>query len=390
MNYPTYFLLLIFICTFLGFLVSLYSNDIYDDLTEKNMHNNYMNYSYTEEELQNLIKEKEKELRNSDQERQKILEAEIIRLKNELKLEKDSKKENIKISTKNGKPLLACSYALDNGFVYPTLVAITSLVENAGNKIFYNIYLLCSPDFKQKNKNILLTIKNKYPDRCDIIFINMGDKFKGSDSDERIPIASYYRLDLPDLLPDVDRIIYMDGDTLVLHELSELITIDMKGNFVLGFPDSAPGALLKFGIKSSVYICAGVILMDLEAMRKDHTTKKFKGFIEANLGNIEQHDQTTINYMLHGKISALPPEYGMWNFRNAEETLYHNRIQPHSIKYDEEKLLTAYFHPYILHYVRCKPFQKVKPQQYYMVNEWWKYAEKCDYYDEINKMYVRP
>ena len=44
-------------------------------------------------------------------------------------------------------------------------------------------------------------------------FINMGDKFKGLDTNIKIPTAGYYRLDLHNLLPDVDRILYMDGDT---------------------------------------------------------------------------------------------------------------------------------------------------------------------------------
>ena len=60
----------------------------------------------------------------------------------------------------------------------------------------------------------------------------MSDQYEGKDTNSDIPLASYYRLELHNLLPDVDRIIYMDGDTIVFQDLSELITLDMKGNYI--------------------------------------------------------------------------------------------------------------------------------------------------------------
>ena len=46
-----------------------------------------------------------------------------------------------------------------NGFTYPTLVAMTSLAINAGQNIFYNIYVLISPDFTEENKQILMSVE---------------------------------------------------------------------------------------------------------------------------------------------------------------------------------------------------------------------------------------
>ena len=122
-------------------------------------------------------------------------------------------------------------------------------------------------------------------------------------------------------------IIYMDGDTAVFQDLSELIFLDMKGNYILGFLDSAPNALIKYNIKNAVVLCSGVLLMDLAALRKNNITEKFNEFLETNLGNIEQHDQTTINVVCQGKISTLPPKYGMWNFHNYRDCNYNNYIK---------------------------------------------------------------
>ena len=59
---------------------------------------------------------------------------------------------------------------------------MTSLVINAGNNTFYNIYVLASPDLKEKNKKIIMSVEKSYTDHCKIVIINMGDKFRDKDT----------------------------------------------------------------------------------------------------------------------------------------------------------------------------------------------------------------
>ena len=207
-----------------------------------------------------------------------------------------------KITRDDGKIIFSYSYALNNGYVYPTLVSMTSLVINAGNNTFYNIYILVSSDFKEESKNILMSVEKNYTNHFKIIIINMGNKFKGLDTNNKIPTPAYYRLELHNILPDVDRIVYMDGDTAVFQDLSELITFDMEENYILGFLDSIPKALRKFKIKNAIVLCSGVLLMDLNALRINNISEKYREFLEENLGQIYQHDQTTINVVCQGKI----------------------------------------------------------------------------------------
>ena len=350
-------------------------------INDKNQYalNNYLDKIYGEEDLLKLAKEKERKMFNffSGKEIENIYNVieEIKRKKKEII------DENEKIIRDDGKLVLACAYSTDNGYIYPTLVSMTSLVINAGNNTFYNIYVLVSPDFTEYNEKILTSFEKNNTEHCKIHIINMGNKYEGKDTNIRIPTAAYYRLDLHNLLPDVDRIIYMDGDTAVFQDLSELIFLDMKGNYILGFLDNRPDALRKYKIKNAVVLCSGVLLMDLSALRKNNITEKFNEFLEANLGNIEQHDQTTINVVCQEKISTLPPKYGMWNFRTFEDFKSLNYKYPYWIRYNKKELSLAYEHPGILHYVIGKPFHKFQHKYYY--DEWWEYARKTDYYDEI-------
>ena len=48
----------------------------------------------------------------------------------------------------------------------------------------------------------------------------------------KLPVTSCYRFILADLLPSLDRIIYLDVDTLVLRDLTELWRTDLEGKFI--------------------------------------------------------------------------------------------------------------------------------------------------------------
>ena len=322
-------------------------------------------------------------------ERKKEIEKQIKNIYNAIEQIKIKKKEiisnNRKIIRDDGKLILACSYSLNNDYTYPTLVSMTSLAINAGQNIFYNIYLLISPDFTEENKQILISVEKKYYEHCKIFFINMGDKYKGLDISKRIPTASYYRLDLHNLLPDVDRILYMDGDTAVFQDLSDLITLNMKGNYILGFQDSSkPNILEKFNIKNATVLCAGVLLMDLAAFRKNNITGKFYEFLNKYKGKIYQNDQTTINVVCQGKLSTLPLKYGMWNYKFFRDFVVNCHYQFPFVTYNTKEMILAYEQPALLHYVRAKPFLKRVNNKYYYY-EWWEYAKKTDYYKEVCK-----
>ena len=293
----------------------------------------------------------------------------------------DIEHNNNIIKNKEGKLIISCAYALDNAYIFPTLVSMTSLAENAGNNTFYNIYVLIDSNFSDVNKKILKSVEKNHTKHCEIIFLNITNKYKKEKTDKRIKTPSYYRLELPNLLPNVSRIIWLDGDTGVFEDLTELNNINMKGNYIMGFLDSIPEAIDRFGIKNGVVLCAGVLLMDLDALRKNKMSEKFKKFLNKEREKINQHDQTIINVVCQGKIATLPPKYGMWCFEAKIHALKHNRRQRPWLQYNETEFLYAYYHPAILHYVWPKPYWRRKKPVFN--KEWWEYARKSGYYNDI-------
>ena len=280
--------------------------------------------------------------------------------------------------------IIPCVYSTDNSYVYPTLVSITSLLQNA-KKTFYEIYILHNFNLTEEYKNILKSVEKKYPKNCKLIFLDMGNKFQGEKIDERRKVPTYFRLELPNLLPNINKIIYLDGDTLIFEDLTELINIDMKDNYFYGFLDERVNSLLRFGIKNPVVLCCGVLLINLEALRKNNITQKFIEFLNKERERIIQHDQTIINAVCQGKLGALPPKYGIWNFPDKGYAIRHNKIQRPDFKYKIKEFINAYFHPAIVHFV-FKPYGKTKK---YLYNKWWDYAYRTGYYKEISNLYLK-
>ena len=291
-----------------------------------------------------------------------------------------------KIKSIKTKIKISVSYSTDNKYIYPTIVSITSLIVNAGKNTLYNIYILHPPDFTENSKKIFNKFESKYKDICKIYYIGMGNKFRNLKFKRRLSIAAYYRLSLQDILPNVNKIIYLDGDTLIFGDLQELINLDMKGNVIMGFIDDFPNSIKSFGLTNPTVICSGVLLIDLKGLRKYNYTKKIEDFISKNKNRLFQQDQTIVNVVMQDRLGPIPPKYGVWPLNNEEKLKSYLSKKRFGKKYSKKLLIDAIKHPVIVHFINKKPFKFRKSAFYHL---WWKFAKISGYYDEICKFIKR-
>ena len=86
----------------------------------------------------------------------------------------------------------------------------------------YNFYIMHPGDFKNDNKIKLKSLEKKYKNECTINLINMNNSYKLAPSNNRITLPTYYRLSLSNLLPNIDKIIYLDSDTIVFKDENDV------------------------------------------------------------------------------------------------------------------------------------------------------------------------
>lgn len=278
--------------------------------------------------------------------------------------------------------------ALDENYIYPTIVSITSALENSNYGSKYDFYIMHPSNFSDEAKNTLKSMEKTYAN-CKITLIDMKDKFKSAHTDSRITTPAYYRLMLSDVLPNLDKIIWMDGDTLTFHDLTEMFNVDMEGYCYKGFLDfSWCSEHLKkfFGIDNDHYICDGLMVVNLKELRKDHAVQKFNDFIARNNDKLFQHDQTVINAVFADKIGALPAKFGIWN-QTIDQVISFEKQSIAAEKYTLKELLNAIDNPSVLH-CTSKPWNC--PKEAPLAEKWWQYAEKTNIFNKIQQKYLIP
>ena len=98
-------------------------------------------------------------------------------------------------------------------------------------------------------------------------------------------IMMYARLLLPTMLPDLDKVIYLDCDLVVNSDLKELWDFDVNGVAVAMAPDHLykdATTLERLKMTNGEYLNSGVIVMNLEYWRKNNVKIRVLAFIEEN------------------------------------------------------------------------------------------------------------
>lgn len=270
-------------------------------------------------------------------------------------------------------------FSSDVNFLMPTAVAIKSLLE-CSTDCFVAIYMLISDDFDNDCKSKLTRLISEY--NASIQFINAGDSFNNCFEIRGISVATYYRLFIPWLIPQHDKIIYCDGDVIFQQSILNLFNEDIGNNYIGGI--RAFGYfyhLEKIGADPLKYINGGVQIINaklwrdnsLQTVLEPHLKKKY----------IFQ-DQDIINIICKDKIYYLPywfnssPEWTakMPKYHSQETTLNYTGVYDRLGMYPSE-FSSNLEYPVIVHYAGSKPWKVFT----YMWVLWWDVYKSTEFYD---------
>ena len=129
--------------------------------------------------------------------------------------------------------------------------------------------------------------------------------------EQRYPLEIYFRIFAAKYLPDdIDRILYLDSDTLVINKLDELYYMDFEGNYFIATTHIRKMLHkvneIRLGIeKDEPYINTGVLLMNLKELRKIKIEKEIMDFIQKNKKKLILPDQDIISTIYGNKIKLV-------------------------------------------------------------------------------------
>jgi lipopolysaccharide biosynthesis glycosyltransferase len=260
-------------------------------------------------------------------------------------------------SVKRNIPVVLSS---DNNYAKYMYVAVYSMLENVSADTHYDIYIQISNDFEKKYRDAALKLTQKYP--CTISFIEM-DKHMPKILPGHLPSATYYRLFIPMLLPNLEKCIYIDSDILVLKCLRELYDIDMQDYYLAGVERGKP----PHAAHLPRYVNAGVLLMNPKAMHEAKLTDTFVRMSEYGINGKDPYpyqDQDILNSACEGKIDAMDRKYNFsCGSQNAQKPEWLSRVV-------------------IFHFVGKKPWND---RNIVFADEWWAWAKKSPFGEEIEE-----
>lgn len=268
-------------------------------------------------------------------------------------------------------------FAFDNNLVFPACVCLSSLMMSAKETTFYDIFILypSSDEFERKDID---KVQEFYPN-CRIQYIAVDDTFAEAFEIRGITTPAYYRLLIPELIPQYDKILYSDVDVIFRSDLYDIYSsTDMQGCLLAGVnslshlvPAYAKYCTerLKRNPRSIVY--SGNLIFNGKQMREEHTTEKL---IEHRGQKYMFQDMDILNVVCEGRIKFLPPCFCLSTFI-AEQAIY-GREKLTEIWTDQE-IATA-LSSGIVHYNGQKPWQG------WCINFdiWWEYYRKSPFFDE--------
>ena len=227
-------------------------------------------------------------------------------------------------------------YALDRNFVDPTLVSVISAIENNTDDLEfhfiiperdYNHIKLIETELQEREiKYQIHAFSSSLIDRLDIKVV---EKRRSGPGREGITLGTYQKLLIQDLIK-LEKVIYIDGDTLVGNCLKDLYDIELGNNFIAGVSDLSSKSILN-GTKlpfneETKYINAGLMAMNLEKLRDFDFLAKSMSAEEKYRDRLQFVDQDIINVVLNEKIKLLPNKFNLQTWYRMKKIHVDNNL----------------------------------------------------------------
>lgn len=251
------------------------------------------------------------------------------------------------------------TFSVDDNYVKHAATVMVSILSNSDSSYTYE-FIVFDNGIKEATKELLRKVISRYGN-ARVKFIDIRDKTAGFLTTNIKTSAIFDRLFIPEVLKEYKKIIQLDADMVVLGDISRLFNEDtgncyigcVQDRFVRQHISDRDTVWLRDveGLKGydwasytrdylkmkhpENYFNAGMMLMNLELMRKDKISPKLVAYLLEHQP-LALCDQDVLNAVIGDKKKLLSPR---WNF-----VIDYSILHPGDAYSREGRE-----HPYILH-----------------------------------------
>lgn len=269
------------------------------------------------------------------------------------------------------------AFAFDDNLVFPACVCLSSLMMSAHEDTFYDIFILHSAS-SGLHHGELDRVRDYYP-HCRIQYVPVDDTFDGAYEIRGVTTPTYYRLLIPQLIPQYDKILYSDVDVIFRNDLREVYEQADMGDCLIAGVNSLAYMIPAYAKYYKRVLClspnnvfyTGNLIINSRQIREEGLVAKL---IQHRKKKYMFQDLDILNVVCQGRILSLPPSFCLTTFIVQQAVC--NRAELREIWSDDD--IDAALSSGIIHYNGQKPWKG------WCVNFdiWWEYYRRSPFYDE--------
>lgn len=243
-------------------------------------------------------------------------------------------------------------YTIDNNYVPQLAAGINAVCESCKDcgPLYFYVFSNGVSDSNQKKLSSFTEGKGAQIAFIDIRgFMSRVDQSFCTMGWNEIVLS---RLLMGSYLPEsVNRIVYLDADTIVRRSLSELWNADMGDNTILASmePICNKKSLERLGLSGKPYYNAGVLLVDLRRWRERGVEERLITCCRTQKDLLYANDQDAINLVLQDEVGAISSSYNVANYYEYYPFSMLSKLMPAYCDY--EGYQDAIFNPHIVHFM---------------------------------------
>lgn len=259
-------------------------------------------------------------------------------------------------------------YACDDNFIKYTIVSLYSMIQNASKDRHYHVHILhtnISEDMQQKVRMLSNEQFHISFDDVNDYLLFVGDKMPLRDYYSK---TTYYRIFIAEMFPQYTKAIYIDSDTVVQGDISELYDTDIGNAYVGACHEQVMVQVEEYGsyvekvmgINRNAFFNAGLLLINCDQFRQHKVMEKFIRLLQTYNFAVTQ-DEDYLNVICKDRVFWLDQRWNTEIFG--------------SIPYPIEQA-------HVLHYIMTN-----KPWHYHDCRNgdiFWHYAKGTSVYEETS------
>ncbi len=269
------------------------------------------------------------------------------------------------------------AYACNQPYAQYVAVSLKSLCDTQPQRadVMWKIHIL-TDGITPKSEAQLASICALRQDFQLVVHVIRGKELQGLPS-ERFTHITYFRFFIADLIPDAERVFYIDTDCLILDDISAVFSLPLEKTIAtMSDPfDNENKSRVSLQEQNSYFVAAPLLINTIR-WKETNYTPLLLDWCYSHLNVLKYPDQDALNVVLQNDREHLPMRFNVCPFF----------LRPHNFERKDliPQIRECIFSPAIVHFASCAPWyldEEKNPfdELWYATNHTLKHPAKITY-----------